>query len=411
MTVSFSFAEIIQISPKQAVNMALENSLDSENAQYKENIKKLYKNNAWNVFIPNVNLSSSLSRNSSVLSELERDYWGLGLGVAINLSLTPSVLKKMELVILEYENSKIERESAVRNIKLNVLKAYNHLIALKSILKVLESQIQNSKLKFEQARIAYNNGLISEIDFLDAQLKYKKSQPDLDGQIINFEKSKEIFKLLIGLYPDQDFEIIGELPDDTIDFSLFNEALNFNESLEIKELNMRLKMTEQLIDSLWLDTFLPSLSLSFSYSPYRSFNENSKGFSSGFSASFSLNYGLTEIFPFSKSFTKIQDSNYQLKILQNNIEGKIRNLKSSIVQKRKDIRKYKTILDASKINVELASKNYQMAFNAFNSGIIDLSKLNDIEIAYKQSDLKLIEDKLNYSNSILEYKDLVNSLD
>ncbi len=345
------------------------------------------------------------------MSELERDYWGLGFGVAINLSLSPSVLKKMELVMLEYENAKIERESAVRNIKLNVLKAYNQLIALKSILKVFESQIQNSKLKFEQARIAYNNGLISEIDFLDAQLKYKKSQPDLDGQIINFEKSKEIFKLLIGLDPDQDFEIIGELPDDTIDFSLFNEALNFNESLEIKELNMRLKMTEQLIDSLWLDTFLPSLSLSFSYSPYRSFNENSKGFSSGFSASFSLNYGLTEIFPFSKSFTKIQDNNYQLKILQNNIEGKIRNLKSSIVQKRKDIRKYKTILDASRINVELASKNYQMAFNAFNSGIIDLSKLNDIEIAYKQSDLKLIEDKLNYSNSILEYKDLVNSLD
>ncbi len=52
-----------------------------------------------------------------------------------------------------------------------------------------------------------------------------------------------------------------------------------------------------------------------------------------------------------------------------------------------------------------------MAFNAFNSGIIDFSKLNDIEIAYKQSDLKFIEDKLNYSNSILEYKDLVNSLD
>ncbi|WP_151073756.1 TolC family protein [Borreliella turdi] len=411
MTVSFSFAEIIQISPKQAVNMALKSSLDSENARYKENIKKLYKNNAWNVFVPNVNLSSTFSRNPSVSSELERDYWGLGFGVAVSLSLSPSVLKKIELIMLEYDNAKIERESAIRNIKLNVLKSYNQLIALKSILKVFESQIQNSKLKFEQARIAYNNGLISEIDFLDAQLKYKKSQPDLDGQIINFEKSKEIFKLLIGLDPDQDFEIVGELPDETIDFSLFNEVLNFNESLEIKKLNMRLKMTEQLISSIWLDTFLPSLLLSFSYSPYRSFHENSKGFSSGFSASFSLNYGLTEIFPFSKSFTKIQDNNYQLKILQNNIEDKIRNLKSSIVQKRKDIRRYKSILDASKINVELANKNYQMAFNAFNSGIIDLSKLNDIEFVYKQSDLKLVEDKLNYSNSILEYKDLINSLD
>ncbi|WP_234927641.1 TolC family protein, partial [Borreliella garinii] len=80
--VPFSFAEIIQISPEQAVNMALENSLDSKNALYKENIKKLYKNNAWNAFVPNVNLSSTLSRNPSALSELERDYWGLGFGVA-----------------------------------------------------------------------------------------------------------------------------------------------------------------------------------------------------------------------------------------------------------------------------------------------------------------------------------------
>ncbi len=74
-------------------------------------------------------------------------------------------------------------------------------------------------------------------------------------RLLILKNQKEIFKLLIGLDPDQDFEIIGELPDDTIDFSLFNEALNFNESLEIKELNMRLKMTEQLIDSLWLDYF------------------------------------------------------------------------------------------------------------------------------------------------------------
>ncbi len=64
-----------------------------------------------------------------------------------------------------------------------------------------------------------------------------------------------------------------------------------------------------------------------------------------------------------------------------------------------------------KINVELANKNYQMAFNAFNSGVMDLSKLNDIELVYKQSDLKFIEDKLNYANSILEYKNLINSLD
>ncbi len=52
-----------------------------------------------------------------------------------------------------------------------------------------------------------------------------------------------------------------------------------------------------------------------------------------------------------------------------------------------------------------------MAFNAFNSGVMDLSKLNDIELVYKQSDLKFIEDKLNYANSILEYKNLINSLD
>ena len=67
---------------------------------------------------------------------------------------------------------------------------YNELIALKITLEVLESQLKNSKLKYDQASIAYNNGLLSELDYLDAKLKYDKSQPALDEQIINFEKLK-----------------------------------------------------------------------------------------------------------------------------------------------------------------------------------------------------------------------------
>ncbi|UGQ16515.1 TolC family protein [Borrelia sp. RT5S] len=408
-----SYAETIQIAPEEAVRMALESSLDARSAEYREKIKKLYKDNSWNVFIPNLGVNAGLSRSgSSIPNAEEKDHWGVGLGASADLALIPSVFKRLQLTILDYERARIDREKAVKGIRLGVLKMYNELIALKIALEVLESQLKNSKLKFEQARIAYNNGLLSELDYLDAKLKYDKSQPALDEQIINFEKLKEAFKMLIGLDVLQDFETVGELSDEVLDFSLLSEVIDVNELPDVRALNNSSSSIQKSLDSIWLDTFLPSFSLGVSYSATIPFNGSLGGFSkNGFTASLGLKYNLTGMMPFSGNFTNIWDKDYQLEILKNQVSNEIRKFKSSVVHKRKDVRRYKSILDASKMNLELSRKNYQMAFDAFNSGGIDLLKLNDIEVSYKKSDLQFVRDKLNYANAILEYKDLINALD
>ncbi|BCR19099.1 hypothetical protein BmHoA_00148 [Borrelia miyamotoi] len=290
---------------------------------------------------------------------------------------------------------------------------YNELIAFKNILEVLKSQLKNSRVKVEQARIAYNNGLISEIDYLDAKLKYSKFQPDLEQQIIEFERIKEKFKLLLGLDVFQDFETIGELSDEILDVSLFDKVIDVNGSLEVRKLNGSAKIMKTMLNSLWLDTFLPKFSFSIYYGPGGIAFSNGLGNSSnqGFQFSLALTYSLNEILPFSKSFIGIWEQDYQLQILGNKIESKIRELKANIIQKRESIRLYKSILDNSKINLEMSKRNYHVAFKAFNAGTLDLLKLNDIEASYKQSDLQLIKDKLNYANIILEYRDLVSELD
>ena len=188
--------------------------------------------------------------------------------------------------------------------------------------------------------------------------------------------------------------------------------MNVNELPDIRALNNSSKSIQKSLDAIWLDTFLPSFSFGVTYSASIPFSGSSVGLSkNGFSASLGLQYNLTGMLPFSGNFTNIWDKDYQLEILKNQVSNEIRKFKSSIVHKRKDVRRYKSILDASKMNLELSKKNYQMAFDAFNSGGIDLLKLNDIEVSYKKSDLQFIRDKLNYANAILEYKDLINALD
>lgn len=409
-----SYAEVIKISVEDAIRMALENSLESRDAEYREKIKKLYKDNSWNLLIPNLGFSSSFSRQNSFMSNVEgRGHWNLNFGVAANLSVSPSIVNNIRLTIFNYEAAKIGREKVIKNIKLNVLKMYNELLAFKSILEVLKSQFENSKLKFEQVKISYHNGLISEIDYLDAKLKHIKFQPSLDEQIIKFEETKERFKLLLGLDVLQDFETTGELSDEILDISLFDEVINIDGYLEVRELNNFTKIMQTTLESLWLDAFLPRLSFSVSYNPGSiSFSDGLSGsFNQGFYFSLGLTYSFTEVFPFSKSFTEIWERDYRLKFLENQIENKIREFKSNIIQKRKSVRLYKSILDNSKINLEMSKKNYQVAFDAFNVGTINLIKLNDIEAFYKQSDLQFIQDKLNYANAVLEYKDLINKLD
>ncbi|AAX17483.1 TolC family protein [Borrelia turicatae] len=409
-----SYAEVIKISVEDAIRMALENSLESRDAEYREKIKKLYKDNSWNLLIPNLGFSSNFSRQNSFMPNVEgRGEWNLNFGVAADLSVSPSIVNNIRLTVFNYEAAKIDREKVIKNIRLNVLKMYNELLAFKSILEVLESQFENSKLKFEQVKISYHNGLISEIDYLDAKLKHIKFQPSLDEQIIKFEETKERFKLLLGLDVLQDFETTGELSDEILDISLFDEVINIDGYLEVRELNNLTKIMQTTLESLWLDAFLPRFSFSVSYNPGSiSFSDGLSGsFKQGLHFSLGLTYSFTEVLPFSKSFTEIWERDYRLKFLENQIENKIREFKSNIIQKRKSVRLYKSILDNSKINLEMSKKNYQVAFDSFNVGTIDLIKLNDIEASYKQSDLQFIQDKLNYANAILEYKDLINKLD
>ncbi|UPA11841.1 TolC family protein [Borrelia venezuelensis] len=409
-----SYAEVIKISVEDAIRMALENSLESRDAEYREKIKKLYKDNSWNLLIPNLGFSSNFSRQNSFMPNVEgRGEWNLNFGVAADLSVSPSIVNNIRLTVFNYEAAKIDREKVIKNIRLNVLKMYNELLAFKSILEVLESQFENSKLKFEQVKISYHNGLISEIDYLDAKLKHIKFQPSLDEQIIKFEETKERFKLLLGLDVLQDFETTGELSDEILDISLFDEVINIDGYLEVRELNNLTKIMQTTLESLWLDAFLPRFSFSASYNPGSiSFSDGLSGsFKQGLHFSLGLTYSFTEVLPFSKSFTEIWERDYRLKFLENQIENKIREFKSNIIQKRKSVRLYKSILDNSKINLEMSKKNYQVAFDSFNVGTIDLIKLNDIEASYKQSDLQFIQDKLNYANAILEYKDLINKLD
>ena len=406
-----SYAEIMKISVEDAVRMALSNGLDVKNAEYEEKIKKLHRDTAWNIFIPNLDLSTSFSGPQFSMSNLlSNSHWHLGFGISSNFLISASDVGKIKIAILNYEAFKVDREKVVQNTKLTVLKTYNKLIAFKNILEVLKSQLDNSRIKFEQASITYNNGIISEIDYLDVKLKYSRSQSDLDQHIIEFERIKDKFKLLLGLDITQDFETIGELSDEILDVSLFDKITNFNESLDLKKLNCSAQLMKAVLNSVWLNTFLPKFSFSVSYFPRGvSFSNGFGNFlNQGFKVSLGLTYSLSEILSFSKSFAGIWEQDYRLKILDNQIKNKIREFKSNIIQKRKSVRLYKSILDNSKINLEIAKKNYQMALKAFNKGILELMKLNDIETSYKQSNLQFIKDKLNYANIILEYKELVN---
>ncbi|WP_240326125.1 TolC family protein [Borrelia miyamotoi] len=101
-------------------------------------------------------------------------HWFLDFGFSANFSISASDFSKIKFAILNYEVAKVIKDKIIKGIKLNVFKIYNELIAFKNILEVLKSQLENSRVKVEQVRIAYNNGLISEIDYLDAKLKYSK---------------------------------------------------------------------------------------------------------------------------------------------------------------------------------------------------------------------------------------------
>lgn len=422
---------VVQLTIEQAVDYARENSKTLQSSAIDLEIKKRASSYSWNQFMPSVQVTGTMSRKNEVTpmsisipsypmppqpAPTEADHWTAVGGVSVSWNFSAAMIESIRLAKRDYEAGLISWDQTLRQTELQIEKLFYGLLLQEESLKIQQDSLENARLRMEQARINYLNGLIPELSYIQAQVSYQNMKPSVMKQEQLLKQQLDMFGFLIGLPAGTKIELEGAIEpphidlvaQDLVDISMENnpDILLLNKNLEI------LKLTYSMQN---LQTYIPSLSLSWGFQPVVSdIQENwIDNYTDGGSFSATLVWNLTNMLPFSANQQKAKDTKDNIRKMELSLETLKENTALNIRTQIDNLNQAWANIEAASGNITLAQKSYDMNVTSYQNGTRELLDVKDAESQLNQAKLGLINSKYEYLTGLLDLEyslniDLIN---
>lgn len=420
---------VVRLTIEQAVDYARENSKTLQSSAIDLEIKKRASSYSWNQFMPSVQVTGTMSRKNEVTQmslpfpgmppqpdPTEADHWTAVGGVSVSWNFSAAMIESIRLAKRDYEAGLISWDQTLRQTELQIEKLFYGLLLQEESLKIQQDSLENARLRMEQARINYLNGLIPELSYIQAQVSYQNMKPSVMKQEQLLKQQLDMFGFLIGLPAGTKIELEGAIEppridlvaQDLVDISMENnpDILLLNKNLEI------LKLTYSMQN---LQTYIPSLSLSWGFQPVVSdIQENwIDNYTDGGSFSATLVWNLTNMLPFSANQQKAKDTKDNIRKMELSLETLKENTALNIRTQIDNLNQAWANIEAASGNITLAQKSYDMNVTSYQNGTRELLDVKDAESQLNQAKLGLINSKYEYLTGLLDLEyslniDLIN---
>lgn len=422
---------VVRLTIEQAVDYARENSKTLQSSAIDLEIKKRASSYSWNQFMPSVQVTGTMSRKNEVTpmsisipgitmppqpDPTEADHWTAVGGVSVSWNFSAAMIESIRLAKRDYEAGLISWDQTLRQTELQIEKLFYGLLLQEESLKIQQDSLENARLRMEQARINYLNGLIPELSYIQAQVSYQNMKPSVMKQEQLLKQQLDMFGFLIGLPTGIKIELEGAIEpprielvaQDLVDISMENnpDILLLNKNLEI------LKLTYSMQN---LQTYIPSLSLSWGFQPVVSdIQENwIDNYTDGGSFSATLVWNLTNMLPFSANQQKAKDTKDNIRKMELSLETLKENTALNIRTQIDNLNQAWANIEAASGNITLAQKSYDMNVTSYQNGTRELLDVKDAESQLNQAKLGLINSKYEYLTGLLDLEyslniDLIN---
>lgn len=417
----------VTLTVDQAVEYALKNSRTLKTADIDLEIKKRAGDNAWNVFLPNVQLSGTVVRTNDIsstleqtnstlalarqplMTETEKMHWALAGNIGVSWNFSMAYIQQIKASKAEYEAGKITYEQSLKETKTNVQKLFYGLLLQQESLAIQKNSLANARQRAEQAETNYKNGLVPELSLLQAQVSYENMRPDVKKAERELKQQIDTFAFLLGLPVGTEIKLAGSITTEYIDANYEKLIEQYgSSSLDIKSLEKNIEIVELNCKALKLSAYTPALALSWGYQPtgsgFNDFDEfNDKG-----SLSLTVAWNLTNILPWSSTQQQIKTLNANLEKLQISKEMLLENKRIEVRKACNTLQEAREQITNMGRNIELAERSYYSTLKAYRNGTRELLDLRDAENQLNQAKLGLAAQKFNYISALL---DLENTLD
>lgn len=414
LTPLFLFAQIKTLTLDDAIKIALEN-----NNQIKITRLELIKSDeklveARSGLIPQLNLSAAYSRylKKPVLFLPPDSPFGRLTGGVIEIGFDNSYLGSLTLQVPifawpVYSGIRIANKSrsiaeqiyksTAAKIISDVKKAFYGVLLAKEGYKITKMRINLAEDNLKNVEKMYRQGLVSEYDYVSAQVQYQNLLPLLIQAENNLELAKNALKLMLGIDVKEDIDVAGEMKIDDFQEIDYSTALKdlYQNNPDLKQVEYQVELSREFV-STEFSGHLPSLFLTGNFQYQAQANDFNFNQYRWIRTTF---IGVQVQIPIFKGFEtqaridqariSLQQSIERLTFTKQALENELKNTIYKIEQSRKRI-------ETQKKAVELAELGYKIARKRFESGV-------GTQLEVSNAEVNLAQAKLNYQQAIYDY--------
>jgi outer membrane protein TolC len=408
-------AEEIRLDIDTAVDLALNNNLALKVSRIDLVTKKRANQHSWNVFLPSVSLGTGLTGSGGSRALSASSPWDLSASISASLPLSAAGIYSMQQTRAFYDAETINFSDARKELERYVKKGFYHLIILNEKKKLIEQNIETAQKRYDQARANYENGIVSELTMLSAQVTLENLKPDLEEAKVEYEIAAMGFKQMLGLDNNASLSFEGSIEPkmlvlETGELSKkhLEKRLDIQSALkEIEILQVERKLTGA-------EEYTPTLSLSYTFragvnDPFRA-DWGSPG-----SRYDSNTFGIALSFPID-GFLPGSSSDITMKTIDDEIEK----ARLDLAQKRQlaeveiasivlKLNKSSRTMKALEKNVLLAQKTYDLTEQQYNTGVAALLEVEDAYATLQEAKINILEERYNYLIGLFDLEYALNT--
>lgn len=451
--------QTVTLTEDSAVAYALENSLSIKSSAIDLEIKKRAGDNAWNVLLPTVQASGTLSRSgtssyssmeaaaqSALLSarvgalekgsslpverqaafynqilggmgyeDTESGHWTTigNLGVSWNLSL--AYIGQIKAAKADYEGGKITYEKSVRETEVNVRKLFYGLLLQQENIRIQKTSLENARLRAVQTETNFKNGLVPELSMLQAQVSYENKRPEVEQADRLLRQQLDTFAFIIGLPVGTSIVLDGSIEPEYVDVDVDTLIQKYSDSsLDIKNLDATISSLKDNLSAINLSSYTPALALNYSLQPALIYGldfdryTDADNWNDSNSFSITLAWNLTNLLPWSSNRQNAKNIESNLKKLELSREMAVENQKVEVRKAVDTLTQARQQIDAMGRNIKLAQRSYEMTMRSYRNGTTELLDVRDAESQLDQAKLGLANQKFNYISALLDLEKTLN---
>ena len=409
----------VVLTIEEAVELAVSQSLVLQRSSIDLNQAAYSANNLWSEIFPGFSLSArmNLLPSTNLFTGDGFSYSTNNLSYSItlgaSLSLNPSIRSSMDRISLAYSAQLLSWENARNQLEIQVIKSFLSLANRQENIKHLQDRLETALHKLEQDRIARQNGLLSELAWLNSQLSVQTARYNLSTAAGAYQNALGEFLAQLGMDPSIDLILDGTMEIGPL--SLNAESLIFEHLPRRPDIVAQRQTIERLElnrNITTLSSRSPSLSLSTTWQGGSLTGRDGGGLGAPFvdsiSGNITLSVPIDSWIPGTRQnqnvravSAEVEKARLDLQNTETRAKNQIRSLVSNLENTWESI-------EIARLRLDIAQRTVEATEIGFRNGTAGYQELEDRRNDLSDARQRLLQGELTYQNMLLDLAAALN---